>query len=209
MPRIISKFDGARLCGERGSVSSRVTLSPSALRTTGLVYPGNLNPISGCAQDYSHGESHPPSSLTPSPLRRLVRLREKAGSTAAETTSSPSTPAPAKARTTRQSASAARSRRSSAALQTAAQTAAVSRGIRLAISLPGSAASKCRITAFIKNLTDAGVVTSKRGFHRQSSLSLQYMSICVSWHTYESRQPPLPTAKTTKYADWIRRLRIF
>ena len=57
---------------ERGSVSSRVTLSPSALRTTGLVYPGSLNPISGCAQDYSHGESHPPSSLTPSPLRRLM-----------------------------------------------------------------------------------------------------------------------------------------
>ena len=53
--------------GPRCSVSSRVTLSPPALRTTGLVYPGSLNPIAGCAQDHSHGESHPPSSLAPLP----------------------------------------------------------------------------------------------------------------------------------------------
>ncbi len=40
---------GAAARGSWCSVSSRVTLSPSALRTTGLVYPGSLNHIAGCA----------------------------------------------------------------------------------------------------------------------------------------------------------------
>ncbi len=49
-------------------------VTPSALRTTGLVYPGSLNPIAGCAQDHSHGESHPSTHSPPSPLRRLLKL---------------------------------------------------------------------------------------------------------------------------------------
>ena len=30
-------------------------VTPSALRTTGLVYPGSLNPIAGCVRNHSHG----------------------------------------------------------------------------------------------------------------------------------------------------------
>ena len=100
---LYQKWRGRGSAGSECSVSSRVTLSPSALRTTRLVYPGSLNPIAGCAQDHSHGESHPSThshagpcgrfavlasrsaNLTPSaqahspPLRRLRKFREKAG----------------------------------------------------------------------------------------------------------------------------------
>ena len=81
----LSRGVSEKICGEAGSgcsVSSRVTLSPSALRTTSLVYPGSLNPITGCAQDRSHGESHPSPHSHPSPPRRWKRLRE-AGRTGA------------------------------------------------------------------------------------------------------------------------------
>ena len=58
--------------GPRCSVSSRVTLSPPALRTTGLVYPDSLNPIAGCAQDHSRGESHPSTHSHHSPASPLA-----------------------------------------------------------------------------------------------------------------------------------------
>ena len=48
-----------------------MTLSPSALRTTSLVYPGSLNPIAGCAQNHSHGESHPSTHSHHSPASPL------------------------------------------------------------------------------------------------------------------------------------------
>ena len=73
-------------------------MSPSALRTTRLVYPGRLNPIAGCAQDHSHAgpcgrfavRASRSANLTPSaqahssPLRRLLKLREKLDSTRAQ-----------------------------------------------------------------------------------------------------------------------------
>ena len=64
---LYQKWRGRGSAGSECSVSSRVTLSPSALRTTRLVYPGSLNPIAGCAQNHSHGESHPSTHSHPSP----------------------------------------------------------------------------------------------------------------------------------------------
>ena len=44
-------------------------VTPSALRTTGLVYPGSLNPIAGCVRNHSHGyESSAPHSRHSSAL---------------------------------------------------------------------------------------------------------------------------------------------
>ena len=78
----LSRGVSKKICGSAGSggsVSSRVTLSPSALRTTSLVYPGSLNPITGCAQDRSHGESHPSPHSHPSPPRRWRNSGKQAG----------------------------------------------------------------------------------------------------------------------------------